>query len=284
MFPQTTHTMTTTRSVALLVALAVGLTVAPLASGAVVSPFAEPAAGQNESVAGNASVGTLLQASAADTESTVDSEQFEAALENAANESRLLTDRTADLESRLADLEAERDRLEADYENGTITKGAYRSRMAKLTVELASLERSIERTERHATEAGVAADRLADLRGNASAARQSAAERGGPGVRGVARGLANGGGPPDDAGPPGDRGGSNGPAADPGKESPGNGPDNAGSGGNPTANGSGGQSAGNGDGGGPPETTPPASGSGETPDKGANGESASGSKSTDSDD
>ncbi|WP_241432748.1 hypothetical protein [Natrinema pellirubrum] len=270
--------MTTTRSVALLVALAVGLTVAPLASGAVVSPFAEPAAGQNESVSGNASVGTLLQASAADTESTVDSEQFEAALENTANESRLLTDRTADLESRLADLEAERDRLEADYENGTITKGAYRSRMAKLTVELASLERSIERTERHATEAGVAADRLADLRGNASAARQSAVERGGPGVRGVARGLANGGGPP------GDRGGSNGPAADPGKESPGNGPNNAGSAGNATANGSGGQSAGNGDGGGQSETTPPASGSGQTPDKGANGESASGSKSTDSDD
>ncbi|WP_245800575.1 hypothetical protein [Natrinema saccharevitans] len=275
--------MTTTRSVALLVALAVGLTVAPLASGAVVSPFAEPAVGQNESVAGNASVGTLLQASAADTESTVDSEQFEAALENADNESRLLTDRAAELESRSADLEAERERLEADYENGTVTKGAYRSRMSKLTIELASLERSIERTERHAAEAGVATDRLAELRGNVTAAREAASERGGPGVRGVARGLANGGGPPDDAGPPGEGGGPNGPATDPGEEAAGNGPDNVGSDGKPTANGSGGpddRPAGSDSGGESSGTTPPASDPGATPD----GETAGDSVPTDSDD
>jgi hypothetical protein len=181
------------------------------------------------------------------------------------------TDRTATLESRLADLEAERERLEAARANDSLSTGAYRSRMAKLTVEIASLERSIERTNGHAAEVGVAQDRLAELRGNAAEARRNASERGGPGLRGVARGLVNGGGPPDDAGPPGDRGGSNGPGADPGKGAPGNGSDNGGPDGKSAANGSAGtgpgdQSAGNGSNGKASGTTPSTSGSGATTD------------------
>lgn len=227
--------MTTIRSVALLVALVVGLTVAPLASGAVVNPFAEPATGQSEANSTNASVGTLMQASAADAESSVETGLFEVAYENADNESRtaILTQQTAKLESQLVELEAERERLQAERENGTISKGAYQSRMAKIAVEIASLERSIERTEQHADEAGVGQERLAALRANAVDAREDASERAGPQAGDVARGLANGGGPPDKAGSPEDRG--------PDGQSAGNGPDDepaAGSDGKPSGNGS----------------------------------------------
>lgn len=204
--------MTPTRSVALVAALAVvGLTIAPLASGAVASALAATETGQSETETTNASVGTLMQASAADTSNTVESGMFEAAYENADNDSRddVVRDRTAELEERVATLEAERDALRD--QRGTLSRGEYHSRMAKLTVEIASLERSIERTERRATELGVAESRLADLRGNAAAIRQNASEQAGPSATAVARGLSDsadtpggGAGPQGDPGPPTD--------------------------------------------------------------------------------
>lgn len=203
--------MTTTRSVALIAALAVvGLTIAPLASGAVASAFTAAETGQSETETTNASVGTLMQASAADTSNTVESGMFEAAYENADNDSReaVVRDRTAELEERLATLEAERDALAE--QRGNLSRGEYRSRMAKLTVEIASLERSIERTEHRAAEVGVGESRLAALRENAAAIRRNASERAGPGTATVARGLTGddspgaGAGPPADSGPPHD--------------------------------------------------------------------------------
>lgn len=221
--------MTTTRSVSLVVALAViGLTVAPLASGALGSPLAGAQADQSDTEATNASVGTLMQASATDTESTVESGMFDAAYENADNESRadIVRDRTTDLEAQFTALEAERAELRDQREN--LSRGAYQSRMAKLTVEIASLERSIERTERRAAAVGVDESRLADLRGNATAIREQAAAKAGPGLAAVTRGLADTdgprgvkAGPPDGQGDqPNDPGQGNGngnqPPADPG--------------------------------------------------------------------
>ncbi|SER70607.1 hypothetical protein [Natrinema salaciae] len=213
--------MTTTRSVALLVVLAVvGLTVAPLASGTVVSPLTGAQTGQSDqsdAETTNASVGTLMQANAADTKNTVESGMFEAAYESADNESReeIVSDRATRLAEQVSRLEAERDELRA--QRGALSRGAYQSRMATLTVEIASLERSIERAERRAAEVGVGEDRLAALRGNAATMRQNASAEAGPGTAAVARGLAeadtppgHGAGPPDDRGPPTEPGPGNG--------------------------------------------------------------------------
>lgn len=212
--------MRRTRSVALLVTLTiVGLTVALLASGAVANTFATADAGGTQSDSTNASVGTVMQASAADTANGVESGMFDAAYERADNESRaaVVSERTADLEAKVTALENERATLESRREE--LSTGAYRSQMARLTVQIASLERTIERTESRADEAGIGRDRLAELRGNATAIRQAASEQAGPDVAAVARGVAGGGPPADDAGPPADRGGPT------GDESPGTGPD-----------------------------------------------------------
>ena len=216
--------MRRTRSVALLVTLSVvGLTVALLASGAVASTFAAADAGGAQSDSTNASVGTVMQASAADTENGVESGMFDAAYERADNESRaaVVSERTDALEAKVTALENERETLESQREE--LSTGAYRSQMARLTVQIASLERTIERTESRADEAGIGRDRLAELRGNATAIRQAASEHAGPDVAAVARGVA-GDGPPDDAGPPADRGGpGNDESPEPGETATGNG-------------------------------------------------------------
>lgn len=200
--------MITTRSVALLVlVVVVGLTVAPIASGAVVDAFADDA--EDEESEPSATVSTFMQASAADTENTVDSGMFEAKYENADNESRadIVNERATELEERLTALEAERDALRENRDD--LHRGEYQSRMAKLAVEIRSLERSIEGTERRANETGIDDDRFAELRGNAAALN-------GPDVEKAARGLGVVGGipgsPPDDRGNQGegnDRGDQN---------------------------------------------------------------------------
>ncbi|WP_226005664.1 hypothetical protein [Natrinema salinisoli] len=253
--------MTTTRSVALLVTLTVvGLTIAPLASGAVVgSLVAEPTqSDQSETTTTNASVGTLMQANAADTENTVESEMFDAAYETADNDSRaaVVSDRTAELDDRLSELEAERETLRDEREN--LSRGEYRSRMAKLTVEIASLERSIDRTAHRASEAGVNETELEELRGDAQSIRQNASADAGPGTAAVARGLSKsnkspgvGAGPPDDRGPSAGEGASKKDDTRGNNGATGNGPDSEGTGNGPEK-GSTGTSSGSSNGG-PPD-------------------------------
>ncbi|QSW97813.1 hypothetical protein [Haloterrigena alkaliphila] len=185
----------TTRSVVLLVFVAVvGLTVAPVASGAAVGTVA--ADETNESTS-NTTVSTLMQASAADVESTVDEELFEAKYEAADNDSRqaIVRDRTGDIEQRLEELEAEREELRERKDD--LHPGEYRSRLAKLSVEITSLERAIDRVEDRAVESGVGKERVDALRSNAS-------KLSGPEVAEMARGLGvdgtPGNGPPDDPG------------------------------------------------------------------------------------
>ena len=212
--------MTPTRSVALIAALTVlGLTVAPLASAAIVSPLTGAQTGQSgqtaqtaqsETATTNASVGTLMQASAADTKNTVETGMFEAAYEAADNESReeIVSERTTTLEEQLARIKSER--AELQEQRKTLSNGAYRSRMAAITVEIASLERSIERTERRAAEIGVDESRLADLRESAAAIRQNASAQAGVDIATIARGLSGSDGPPGSGGgPPSDPGDSN---------------------------------------------------------------------------
>ncbi|AFO58999.1 MULTISPECIES: hypothetical protein [unclassified Natrinema] len=212
--------MTTTRSVALLAAVVVGLTVAPLASAAAVDSLTEDHAlhsARSETAPTNASVGTLLQATAAETKETVETGMFEAAYETADDESQaaIVGDRTAELESKLRSLEAER--AELREQRAGLSRGAYRSRMAKLTVEIATLERSIERTTETIDDGSIDDSDLATLRENATRLRENASAEAGPDIAAVARGLSDsdgppgvGAGPPDDRGPSADTGGSSG--------------------------------------------------------------------------
>ncbi|ADB59487.1 hypothetical protein Htur_0589 [Haloterrigena turkmenica DSM 5511] len=156
----------TSRSVALLALVALlGLTIGPIASGAVVTPFAADENGAESN--STASVSTHMQSSAADTENTVDAELFTKRYETADNESReaLVRDRTDELVERLETLKAEREDLRERQDE--LDRGAYQARMAKFAVEIRSLENEIDRTERRANETGVDADRLDELRTNA---------------------------------------------------------------------------------------------------------------------
>ncbi|ELZ15208.1 hypothetical protein C477_18520 [Haloterrigena salina JCM 13891] len=212
----------TSRSVALFALVALlGLTIAPIASGAVITTFAADENGAESN--STASVSTHMQSSAADTENTVDAELFSKQYEAAGNESReaLVLDRTDDLGERLETLEAEREELRERQDE--LDRGAYRARMAKFTVEIRSLEREIERTRQRANETGADTDRLDELgTGAANLSDQEVAETvrqlGGPD-------NVPGRGPPEDRpgnGQSDDRPG-NGPPADRDAETPDNG-------------------------------------------------------------
>lgn len=192
--------MTSTRSVALLALIAVvGLLAAPAVSGAVVGAFTDGSGESTTESESNASVGTFMQASAADTENSVEAGIFKSKYDATDDDRRaaVVLERTGDLEERFDDLEAERAELREQRDD--LHPGEYRARMAQLTVAIQSLERSIDRTEHRANETGVDSDRLTKLRENASKLTgQEVAE--------LARGLAGdghsgqGNGPPTDPG------------------------------------------------------------------------------------
>jgi len=199
--------MRTTRSVALLVTLAIiGLTVAPVTSGVVAGTFTAADTDETQSASTNASVGTMMQASAADTSNAIETELFETAYErtDTENKATLVSDRAAELEEKVATLEAEREQLNANREQ--LSQGAYQSQLSRLTVQLAALERSIERTERRAAEVGVAEDRLVDLQRDVAAVRQNTAKQARPGVAAVAQGIASNAPSDVPTGPPSERG------------------------------------------------------------------------------
>ncbi|ELZ25235.1 hypothetical protein [Natrinema limicola] len=219
--------MRTTRSVALLVTLAiVGLTVAPVTSGVVASTFTAADSDETQSASTNASVGTMMQASAADTSNAIETELFETAYERTDTERKatLVSDRTAELEEKVAALEAERKQLKANRDQ--LSQGAYQSQLSRLTVQLAALEQSIERTERHAAEVGVAQDRLVDLQRDVAAVRQNTSKQARPGVAAVAQGIASNDpsnvstGPPSERGPDTEQSSAGGPDDRPSKASP----------------------------------------------------------------
>ncbi|WP_436347294.1 hypothetical protein [Natronorubrum sp. FCH18a] len=229
--------MSTSRSVAFLVLVAiVGLTVAPIASGAVVGTLTGDSNDEGESsdeIESTMDVSTFMQSTATDTERSVESGMHDSRYNAADNESRadLVLERTDELEDRLETLEAERDELRESKADDDLHPGEYRARMTRLTVEIQSLERSIDRTEQRANETDVDDERLDDL-------RENAASLSGPEVAEIARGLGGpdgtpGGGPPDHAGPSnqtddGDRGQGN--ANPPGQAGSGNQTDNGNSG------------------------------------------------------
>lgn len=158
--------MTVPRVLLVTLSILVGLSLAPAGGFAAVSTDAEagPADSMGERLSG------FMQSSAADAEDGVEGGMFDAAYERADGDrdrEAVVDDRIDRLEQRLTAAEAEYDELRerANESNGTV----YAAELTRLTVEIASLERSIDHTESRATDTGVDADRLAALRANASA-------------------------------------------------------------------------------------------------------------------
>ncbi|WP_201294041.1 ABC transporter C-terminal domain-containing protein [Natronorubrum halalkaliphilum] len=292
--------MTTTRLVVLLVLVTtVGLTVAPVASGAVADALVDTDDAGDGASETNTTVSTFMQSSAADTENAVESGMFDAKYNAAEDDEQgdMVVDRTATLENRLDELEAEREALNESGDD--LHPGEYQARLAKLGAEIRSLETELDKTEQRAVETGVDDERLANLQSNASNLTGSE-------VAQLARGLAGGngtpGGPPDDpgnqsagngqgqgqghaSGPPGnangpsdgDSGNSSHPGSGSGNGPPGDGSDDdsnpgAGSGNGPPGDDSDDDSnPGSGSGNGPPgdgsdDDSNPGSGSGNGPD------------------
>ncbi|WP_312911183.1 hypothetical protein [Natronosalvus caseinilyticus] len=201
--------MTATRTVVCLVAVAVvGLLVAPAVAatggfGSFTSQ-SESTTAENSSTMGE-EVSTFMQTSSVSTTHAVDDGMFEAAFQDASEERRaeLIAERTEKHNSTIADLKEEYRALQEQKDD--LHPGEYNVRMARLTVELASVDDSINRTEQRAADAGVNTTAIQTLRANAS-------ELAGPEVAERAKQIA-GIDPP--RGPPDHAGGQNG--------SPGNG-------------------------------------------------------------
>jgi len=148
-----------------------------------------------------------------------------AAANSPAAKARLVGTQTDGLQARLDELDAEQAELEQAHENGTLSNGQYRARLAKLYAEQRALQRLANRTERAARD--LPEGTLQEQGVNVSAIRtlqSDARNLTGPEVAEVARGVAGrnvgrpaGAGPPDfdneTRGPPGN-------GASPGEEGP----------------------------------------------------------------
>lgn len=130
----------------------------------------------------------FTQSSSAAANDSVENGMWQAGFEqsNASERARLVTDRTGGLEARLERLQAENESIQAQYENGTLSRQAYVARQSRLDARIDALRTAVNDTDEAATEAGVNDTRLERLKQNAS-------QLSGPEVAGVARGL--GGGP-----------------------------------------------------------------------------------------
>ncbi|WP_424017896.1 hypothetical protein ACOZ4N_18805 [Halorientalis pallida] len=158
---------------------------------------------ETNETASNVSIGarisSFMQASSAETDSSVEAGMW-AAKFNRSDEGQ----RPAVVQSRIDRLERRSERLrermstlQAKYENGTIPRVAYRAQASRLTAELDALGESINETGERARAVGVNTTQLDRL-------RTQARNLSGQEVAAVAREL--GVGRPDHAGPPADRG------------------------------------------------------------------------------
>lgn len=129
-----------------------------------------------EQFAGSVSVGE------AEVENEVDERAFEHRLNRAANDSQRAAIVAAELdetETRLAELREQRAALQTAFENGEISRQEYRVRTAKLAAELSGVEQIANRSESAAAGIpnetlaanGVDAERIDELRSNASELR-----------------------------------------------------------------------------------------------------------------
>ncbi|WP_050051527.1 hypothetical protein [Halostagnicola sp. A56] len=191
--------MSGSRGILIVVLIAVvGLAIAPLATAGFADPFDGPTnafdseiddetGDRPASAAGHATqadtesaengdspgtnVSTFMQSSAAETETAVDIGIFNASYENADDQARksIVTQRAGTLEDRVAELEAERERLESNEDE--MNPVAYDARMTRLAVQISALEKSVSTVEQHATDIDADVPALEELHSSATSLR-----------------------------------------------------------------------------------------------------------------
>ncbi|GAB3019009.1 hypothetical protein [Natronobiforma cellulositropha] len=192
--------MTATRLTIAVVFLVGALTLAPVASAIHAGGFVETlgASGETEehteanATAMGTEVSAFMQASATDTDESVDARMFTAAYDRGDNATRqrLIDERTTHLESRLAALEAEYD--DVTERRAELNDAAYTARLTSLAIRIDALERAVDDAEPRAAAVGADTEALATLRSNASSLS-------GPEVAAIATrlgGVDRPGGPP----------------------------------------------------------------------------------------
>jgi hypothetical protein len=159
----------------------------------------------NASVAPGEQLAGVLGVQRAALESEVSARAFEFQVARAgsnASKARVVGAQVSDLEGRLSNLTEQREELREAYRNGSITRGEYHARLAKLHAEVRATERLTNQTE--ATARGLPESVLKANGVNVTAIktlRTNAHNLTGPEVAGIARSIAGkqvgaGGGPP----------------------------------------------------------------------------------------
>ncbi|WP_348607131.1 hypothetical protein [Halobaculum rarum] len=139
-----------------------------------------------------------------------------AGAESNASKASVVAGETEDVRQQLSELRERRETLDRRYESGEITRGEYRSKLARIGAQIRTLERRLNTTaavaegipEETLRERGVNASAIAELRRNASEMGGGEVAEAARGIGGAdtGKGLAGDPGPPEDAGPPGDTG------------------------------------------------------------------------------
>lgn len=213
-------------AVVVVVAGVVGAVPAALGAGPTDGAAAAGAANgtANESVAPGARLAGVVGVERAAVRGELSERAFErrvAVAGSNASRAQVIGAEVESLQQRLDELEARETQLRAAYENGSLSTGEYRARMAQLHAEQRALQRLANRTGQAA--AALPAETLAANGVNVTAIRQlraDAANLTGPEVSEIARSIAGKragqGLGPDDAGPPAFAGTNGGPPEDAG--------------------------------------------------------------------
>jgi hypothetical protein len=145
--------MRTTAAVALSIALVVATVGAvPLVGVAQTTDASTPttASGGNAStLAPGEQFAGVVGVQAAEVEGEVETRRFEKRVQRASNATEraaIVADATNETGARLAELRERRERLRRAHENGTLSDGQYRARLARLAAEIRTTERVATRT------------------------------------------------------------------------------------------------------------------------------------------
>jgi len=209
---------------ALIVVAAVvaALVASPLAVAAGVGGgFAQTTADEPNGTDAGARLAGVVGSEGAEIEGDLQERSFAAAFGNASSDeakAAVVADAHGSLSERLADLRERKASITDRYENGSMARGEYRARLARLSAQISTLTSMANRTSDAARDLP---DAALDARGvNVTALdelRRNAANLSGPEVAAAARNLTRGG-PPAGVGPNGTPGGGPG-------STPGGGPD-----------------------------------------------------------
>lgn len=208
------------RSHALVVAVAVAMVLTPAVAAAL--PAQTPTS--NETDAPGERFAGVVGVQGAEVDGAVEDREFGAALAAAddnASEARVVADRVSTLRDRLADLRERRADLRTGVDNGTLTRGQYRSRIATVAAEAETVISQLNRSESAAValpetarrEAGLNVTAVRDLRQSVSDLRGGEVTRIARSVagHGVGKGMPAGHGPHSGHGPPAGTPGAGGP-------------------------------------------------------------------------